>query len=101
MIPWVPPIEWGQHLVDLLWEFGPVKKEWPLEDVNILAIQQVLGVQFQPWESRLLLRLSREYYGEMNAATKRDAPPPWPDAAPQWQQVRNAVSARNLAAFLR
>lgn len=60
----------------------------------------MLGVEFQPWESRLLLRLSREYKGEMHAATKRDAPAPWDGAAKQWKYVQHIRSERAMDKFL-
>ena len=95
----MPPLDWGGYLVDYLFEFGPVKAESPLEPVDIPAIEHVLGVEFQPWEKRLLLQLSREYKGEMHAATKRSAPVPWPPAAAQWR--RACLSAeRRLDSFL-
>lgn len=76
-----------------------MKAESPLEPADILAIQQLLGVEFQPWESRLLLRLSREYKGEMHAATKRDAPPPWEGAAKQWKYAQHVRTERALDQF--
>lgn len=96
----MPDIEWGGHLVDILFEFGPVKAEGPLEVADILGIQKVLGVKFAPWESRLLIRMSREYKGEMHAATKRDAKPPFEEAAQAWRRLQNRRSASNLDKFL-
>lgn len=101
----MPEFEYAGHLVEYLFEFGPVKADGPLEPVDILAIQQVLAVKFKPWESRLLIRLSRAYKAEMYGATKRNAPPPWPEAMPQWRAAQRAAQQlnmeRNLDAFLK
>jgi hypothetical protein len=87
--------------VDYLFEFGPVRAEGPLEAEHIRPIEHVLEVKFKPWEKRLLLRLSREYKGEMHAATRRDAPPPWEGAAAQWKAVQMHQMERNLDTFLK
>jgi hypothetical protein len=100
MVPLMPPIDWAGHLVDYLFEFGPVKTDSALEAADVLAIQQVLGVKFKPWEARLLLRLSREYRGEMHVASKPQAKPPWPGAESQWRYVQRLRSERNLDRFL-
>lgn len=97
----MPEFEYAGHLVEYLFEFGPVKADGPLEAENILAIQKVLGVKFKPWESRLLIRLSRGYKAEMHAATKRNAPPPCMEAMPQWRAAQRITMERNLDAFLK
>lgn len=101
MVPVVPDIDWAGHLVDYLFEFGPTKAENPLDAENILAIQKVLGVKFDSWESRLLIRLSREYLGEVHGATKPDAKPPYEPAARQWRRVGQAGAEARLDAFLK
>ena len=101
MQPLMPPLVHAAYLVDYLFEFGPVKAEAPLEPPDVPAIEHVLGVEFQPWESRLLLRLSREYKGEMHAATLRNAQPPWAGAAKQWKYVQHVRSERALDGFLK
>ena len=101
MTPLAPPVEYAAYLLDYLFEFGPVKAEAPLEPVDVLAVQELLGVEFQPWDSRLLLRLSREYKGEMHAATDRNAQPPWAGAAKQWKYVQHLRTERALDGFLK
>lgn len=96
-----PPIQWAAHLVDILFEFGPVRADGPLEAEHIPGIEHALGVEFQPWEKRLLLRLSRVYKGERHTATKRDAPPPWDGAARQWKAAQMHQMERNLDKFLK
>lgn len=97
----MPDLDWGAYLLDYLFEFGPVKADDALDPPFILAMQEVLGVKFKPWESRLLIRLSREYKAEMHAATRRDAPPPYEPAAKQWRYVQDKDSIRNLNSFLK
>lgn len=97
----MPPLEFGQYLVDYLFEFGPVKKDGPIEGPDLVAWQQLLGIEWQPWQSRLLVRLSRAYLAETYAATKRDAKPPWPGAARQWKIVQQKMAERRVDAFLR
>lgn len=97
----MPDLDWGAYLLDYLFEFGPVKADDALDPPFILAMQQVLGVKFKPWEARLLIRLSREYKAEMQAAARRDAPPPYEPAAKQWRYVQDKDSIRNLNSFLK
>lgn len=97
----MPDIEWGAHLVEVLFEFGPVRAEGPLEVEHIKPIEKALCAKFQPWEKRLLLRLSRAYLGEVHKAKDPGAKPPWPTAEKQWRRVQSAKAARNLDAFLK
>lgn len=96
--PDMPPLEWGNYLVDHLFEFGPVMAAGmgsaPLAPSEIEAAQRLLGIQFQPWEARLLMRLSREYLGESHRATEHGCAPPWDDEAVR--QVDAAESARRM-----
>ena len=91
-----PPIPWAGHIVNYLFEFGPVKADAPLEPVDIQGIEHVLEVKLKPWEKRLLLELSRAYKGEMHTATSRDAPAPWQGGAWQWRRVQQKRSNDNL-----
>lgn len=95
----MPRIDWAEYLVGFLFEFGPVGKDGPFEAGMIGDIEQVLKTRFKPWEGRLLLRLSREYQGEMHAAAKADRACPWPEVAWQWRRARAAQAERNLDAF--
>lgn len=79
--PDMPPLEWGRYLVEYLFEFGPTVAagmgSGPLPPSEIEAAQRLLGIQLQPWEARLLLRLSREYLQESHRATVPNCTPPW------------------------
>lgn len=99
----MPPIEWGQYLIDWLFEIGPVMPTGmgsaPLTGVEIKAWQKLLGVKFQPIEARLLRRLSSEYAAASQAATKRDCPPPFGDS-PALKRAADREAQRNLDRFL-
>jgi len=69
-------------------EMGPATKDGPLEMRDVLKWGEALGVEWKPWQSRLLVRLSREYCVAQQEATKFDAPPPWPGAVKMWGWVR-------------
>jgi hypothetical protein len=99
MEPIVPPVERGEHLIGYLFEFGPVGANGPLTAGEVLDIGRVLAVDFDPWESRLLVRLSREYQGQLHVATNPGAKCPIPELAWQWRRAQVIHSERNLDAF--
>lgn len=96
--PDMPPLEWGRYLVDYLFELGPTVAagmgSGPLPPSEIEAGQRLLGIQFLPWEARLLLRLSREYLQESHRATEERCTPPWDD--PVVVQAEQIATARRL-----
>lgn len=79
--PHMPPVEAGQHLIDYLWEVGPVVAAGagiaPVPHSEILAWQQNTGIDLDSWEVRTLRRLSEEYLSQSIASEKPDARPPW------------------------
>lgn len=101
--PMMPPPPDGFYLIEYLFEFGPVKKggSQELESGDLVHWEHLLGIEWKPYESRLLLRMSKAYFGEMNSATKRDAPPPWGIFAKPWKWVQQQKGERRLNAFLR
>ena len=97
----MPPLAWGQYLIEWFFEFGPTKGEGPIDAESLVAWEHLLGVEWTPYEARLLIRLSRSYLGEMHRATKRDAKPPWAKFEAPWRWVQNQKSERRLSAFLK
>ncbi|MEG2030580.1 MAG: hypothetical protein RR376_08035 [Janthinobacterium sp.] len=99
----MPPLEWGDYLIGYLFEFGPTMAagmgSGPLTGAEILAWQKLLGIEFDPWEARLLRRLSNEYVSESYLATKRDRPAPY-GAPPVLKKVAAREVDRNLDFFL-
>ena len=92
----LPPVSWGRDLLDYLWEIGPTKKDGPIEAVDLVAWEHLLGIEWQPYQSRLLIKLSKAYLGESFAATKREAPCPWPEFESKWRWARNQKAEKSL-----
>jgi hypothetical protein len=73
--------EEAAYLVGALMEAGPTSAagmgEVPLTWADLLAYQQGTAQHFQPWELRLIRRLSGEYLSESIRAKARDARAPW------------------------
>lgn len=92
----MPPAEWGRDLLDYLWEIGPAKKEGPIEAGDLVHWEHLLGVEWQPYQSRLLIKLSRAYLAESFAAAKQDAPCPWVEFEARWKYARNYKAERAL-----
>ena len=65
---------------------------------DIEAWQGCTGVRLPPWQSRLLVELSREYVGFLREAEKPECREPWLD---QPVEERNARIAEKLSAFCR
>jgi len=97
----MPSLPGGHYLLDYLFELGPTKGEHPLDGSELVAWERLLGIEWQPYESRLLLRMSRAYLAEMHNASKPDAPPPWAAFARPWKWIEQQKGERRLAAFLR
>lgn len=99
----MPPLEWGGYLLDYLFEFGPTvpagMSAGPVTGAELMAWQELLGIEFQPWEARLLRRLSSEYLDESHKATARDCPPPF-GTAPVLRMVRANDMQRCIDQFL-
>lgn len=87
-MPPMPPMGVLGYLISYLYEIGPVEAAGsgagPLTHREILAWCQLMGITLQPWETKLIRRLSLEYLFETHKAGKWDAQPPWitPDAKP-------------------
>jgi len=72
------------YLIEYLFDVGPVTHggmgDAPLSHLELNAWQQNIGIELQPWEVRVMHRLSLEYLSESQKATAYDAPAPWTDA---------------------
>ncbi len=96
----MPPLRSGHYLIEYLFEFGPTNGDKPLGAVDLVAWQELLGIEWAPYEARLLVQLSRAYLGETHRATKRDAAPPWAEFERPWRWVQQQKGERRLNAFL-
>lgn len=75
------------YLTEILFEIGPVTNTGMGQDrlsvQEIESWQRQMGVALQPWEFRLLRRLSAEYLAEAQAAEELGRPAPFePDLHP-------------------
>jgi hypothetical protein len=84
----MPQIDVAGYLVDYLFELGPVKAESAIEPPDLPGWEYVLGVEFEPWEMRTLIQLSRAYHSESYEAKDWTREPPYRGAANQWRKVR-------------
>lgn len=102
--PELPEVEGGQHLINYLFEIGPVlhsgMEAVPITQLELRAWQDNVGIDLHPWEVRLLKHLSHVYLAETHRARKPDCPPPYlPEDVSQQnrdavaRQVKNAMSS--------
>lgn len=100
-VPLMPPCELP-YLVGYLWEVGPVidggMGSFPVQETDLAAWQSNTGIELEPWESRLLRRLSREYLVQLQQAEKPDCLPPWLSGLPLAER-RKAVASKIDAIF--
>lgn len=77
----MPPFDDGEYLIGYLYELGPTVAAGmgagPVTFAEMAAWQAARGFELEPWEARLLRRLSVDYLAESHRATERNCPPPW------------------------
>lgn len=77
----MPPVDQGEYLIGYLYEMGPTVAAGmgagPVSFAELVAWQAARGFELEPWEARLLRRLSVDYLAESHRATQRDCQPPW------------------------
>lgn len=81
------------HLVDWLFEIGPATGEHPIGFADLVAWQDITGVELDPWEARTLRRLSAEYLAQRHASRDPGAPPPYSAGV----QARRDLVAKQFA----
>lgn len=82
-----PPIDGGQHLVQLLFQLGPAKGEMWLTELDLEGWERRRGIELEPWQAELIVEMSQAYLGEMHAARSFSALCPWPKARNAWGHV--------------
>ena len=77
-------------IVSQLLEIGPViagaMGVSPIDWRDLHAWQCVTGVPLPPWQSKMLVELSREYVAFSRKAEKADCPPPWAEISDDRRQ---------------
>jgi hypothetical protein len=69
----------------------------PLTWQEVAAWQQRMSLDLQPWESRLIVFLSRAYASEQSQADDEDRAPPWRDtwrASAKREAIAKAIKAQ-------
>jgi hypothetical protein len=93
--PPMPPSP-APHIIDRLVEIGLTEAagmgSGPLSWREIAAWQENTSVQLEPWEARLIRRLSSAYLAEGRRAESENCPPPW--RAPVTQRERDIEEAQ-------
>jgi len=88
------------YLIGWLMEAGPMSAAGigpvPLTWLDLDAWQRCTGVRVQPWEARLLRRLSGDYLDELNNAEAHDAPAPWIPESTVERRTKVATHIRNI-----
>ena len=79
--PEMPPLDRAAYLVRYLFEIGPVQAAGmgsaPVSHGEIESWMHLTRVQLQPWEARLIRRLSLAFVNESGKAQRRDCASPW------------------------
>lgn len=100
--PMLPPNP-AEYLTDWLFEIGPTiptgMGEVPLTFGDLAAWQDVMGIELEPWEARLLKSLSGDFVDERYHARKRDRPAPWSGIESEPEAVRDKVSRQIRSMF--
>ena len=88
------------HITDRLTELGLVGSNGmgavPLSWAEIASWRQLTGVPIEPWEARLLRRLSAAYLAESRAAESETSPPPWRIVITRRQREIEEADLRDL-----
>ena len=99
----MPPFDEGEYLIAYLYELGPTVAAGmgagPVTFAEMAAWQDARGFELEPWEARLLRRLSVDYLAESHRATRRDCQPPWGESIVV-RVSHDRAAARALELFL-
>lgn len=100
--PAMPPVDAGEHLIDYLFEVGPVQGGGmgpvPLSHTELAAWQDNTGICLSSWEARTLRAMSQQYLSESYRAKDAACPPPW---APEMDDDRRKKVASHIRSLLR
>jgi hypothetical protein len=91
--PDMPPIEGFEHVIDYLWQVGPLVGDGAVTHSELHFFQQNTGITLSEWEATTLRRLSIAYLNEAHDATEPNRAAPWSEGS----QIKTIVSnsARN------
>lgn len=96
----LPPVDEGGHLLDVLFQIGPVVATGfgaaPISELELAAWQFNQHTRLEPWECAIIRQLSREYAAMLSEATNPNCPAPYTvdaDAAARASAVRDKFKA--------
>jgi len=96
-----PPVYIANHLLEYLWEIGPVEHGGmgmdPVSYREIESWRRGTGIELKPWELRMLRRLSQDYITELNQSAAPDRSAPFGD--PYMQFSREIVGKKVSSAM--
>lgn len=99
--PLLPPNP-APYLSEWLFDIGPSGTsgmgEAPIDYRDLVAWQEISGVELMPWEAATIRRLSRDFVAERHRAKEASAPAPYTDRDNVAAQ-RDDVAARLKGAF--
>jgi len=77
----MPPVDVGEHLIEILFEVGPIKSTGmataAINDLDLLAWQLNQETKLSPWECQCIRHLSIEYANAYSDGQKKTAAPPY------------------------
>lgn len=89
-----PDVETGMHLVEILFQIGPIRGELPLCEFDLESWERRRGIELSPWQAELIVELSKAYLTEMHAARSWSALCPWPKGRNMWKLVQDRKHAK-------
>lgn len=94
----MPVTHGGEHLLAYFFEMGPTTADGSLGMAEVQAWAGPLTGrdEWEPWQARLFVRLSRVYSAEQHRARSPDALPSWPYAVKMWRWVQNQMAERSF-----
>ncbi|MBY0237867.1 MAG: hypothetical protein K2X55_00985 [Burkholderiaceae bacterium] len=86
--PDMPAVDGFEHMVEYLWQVGPVVGDGAVTHAELHFFQQNTGIVLSEWEATTLRRLSVAYLNESHSATEPSCAPPWAEG----MQIKAIVS---------
>lgn len=96
--PLLPPNP-AAYLTSWLFDIGPTVGGEIITYRDLVAWQQISGVELLPWEAQTIRRLSADYAGEAYHAKKPDRPAPYTGEREEIVSKRDLVAAKVRSAF--
>ena len=72
-----PPLDAADHLIEHLFDIGPVSGDSPISYQDIKAWSDITGHVLDGWEASTLRQMSSAYLAEYHAASEPNRQPPY------------------------